>query len=321
MTKFIEASDNGFLSGAKVGAFKGAVQNLSNTDYHALDQYWSSSDLKYLYANSPAHFHDKYFELQAKEAWRADQIDVEKIEVRKAKDNKRPTNDMILGSLVHCLTLTPDDFQKEFFIMPDLNLRTNDGKAFKEKLITENPGKLWITDEDLMQGHRMRASLIANPRAKELLEPGLKELAVFWTCPFSHLNFKAKLDQFSKNHFCELKTTSEAGLDAFSKHVDNMNYDLSLVHYQTGLKQALDVAPPAFFLVVEREFPHVCQTYPVGQSVWETGHSKWMDAVTKLEAGIKRKEWPGYFKSGDEPEIQMPPWAMKKLMQGENIGV
>ncbi len=320
MTKFIEATDTGFTSGAKVGAFKGVVQNLGNVEYHSLDQYWSSTDLKYMYANSPQHFYDKYFELTDEHPWKAGQIDSVKIETRKAKDQKRPSSDMILGSLVHCLILAPDDFQKEFFIMPDLNLRTNDGKAYKEKLITENPGKLWITDEDLAQGYRMKSSLMANPRAKELLEPGTKELAVFWTCPFSNLNFKAKLDQFSQAHFCELKTTSEAGLDAFSKHVDNMNYDLSLVHYQAGIKQALGIAPPAFFLVVEREFPHVSQVYPVGQGFWETGHAKWMDAVTKLEAGLRQKQWPGYFKPGDEPEIQPPPWALKKL-QGENIGI
>jgi len=99
--KIIEATDNAFGSSAEIGAFKGAVKNLSNQQYHSLKAYWSSTDLKFMTANSPSHFKAKYMD--------------KKIEFTE------PNAAMILGSLVHCVVLTPQDFEKEFFVMPDLN--------------------------------------------------------------------------------------------------------------------------------------------------------------------------------------------------------
>src|SRR5262245_31678999 len=128
MPHFTEASDIGFTSGAKVGAFKGAVKNLTNIEYHSLHHYWSSTNLKDMYSGCPAHFKEKYFELRHSAI-----PDKEPELIRKPKDESRPSNEMILGSLVHCLTLTPHYFDEEFFVMPELNLRTNDGKEKKEK--------------------------------------------------------------------------------------------------------------------------------------------------------------------------------------------
>lgn len=313
MVKFVEASDPAFIAAAKVGAFKGAVLNLQNSVYHALDQYWSSTDLKTMYEASPAHFKQKYFETKLKD----DKLTL----IRKPKPDKKPTYEMILGSLVHCLMLAPHDFEAEFFRMPDLNLRTNDGKAEKERLLTENSGKLAITDEMLVQANNMRSSLQANKRVMELLSAGHKEMSFFWTCKFSGLNFKAKLDQASSKHFCEMKTTGSADSEAFSKKADDMNYDLSLIHYSMGMKEILQLEPPVYFIVVEQDEPHVTQVYRAGQGFLVTGHAKWLSAVTKLETGIKKNEWPGYFPEDMEMTLEPPPWAVKKLMKEERDGI
>jgi len=302
--KIVDASDLSFRSSAEIGAFKGPVKNLSNNDYHALKKYWSSTDLKFMASSSPAHFKEQYFS--------------------KIPKIKKTTDAMLLGSLVHTMLLTPGDFGKEFFIIPNLNLRTNEGKATKEKLLTENPNKLPITDELLIQANSMRSAAKANPKIMELLEKGLPEVAFFWTCPFSGLNFKAKLDQSSvaNNYFCELKTTSDASPNYFSKHVFDMNYDLSLVHYREGLKQCMGIDAPAYFIVIEQDEPHVTQVYKVGDGYWATGHDKWLSSVTKLEQGIKKEIWPGYFpETNDIPELNPPAWAMNKLMKEELHGV
>lgn len=299
MPKIIEATDVAFTSGASVGAFKGAAKNLKNSDYHAIKDYWSSTDLKFMHAHSPTHFHDKYY--------------------GKSKDEpKKQTESMILGSLVHTLLLTPNEFISEFFVMPDLNFRTNEGKAKREELLMANPGKIPITDELLYRANAMKSACMANKKAKEFLEPLQKELAFFWTCPFSNLNFKCKVDAASSKYFVELKTTSDASQEAFIRHVDNMNYDLSLVHYGQGIKSVMGVEPPAYFIVIEQEWPHVTQVYKAGQGFYETGHAKWLSAVTKLADGIQKDKWPGYFPEDMEPpEIQPPPWSINKLQPKE----
>lgn len=304
MRNINKADDVAFTSGAEVGAFKGAVEGLGNSDYHKLKSYWSSSDLKFLAGSSPAHFHHRYFG-------------------EGKNEQMRVTEDMTLGSLVHCLLLTPDEFDVEFFIMPELNLRTNDGKAVRDKLLQENVGKWPVTESLLERARLMVASAMNHKQARALVEPVRKELAFFWTCPFSHLNFRAKLDGASSQHFIEVKTTSDAGPDFFSKHAFDMNWDLSLAHYREGVRQVMGVEPPAYFIAIERDPPYTVQPYLVGQSMWETGHHKWLDAVTKLANGIQKKEWPAYFSAaGDVPEINPPAWAINKtLPKGDLNGI
>ena len=302
--KFIEANSTGFTSGAQVGAFKGAVKDLSNNKYHSLKKYFSSSELKNLYATSPAHF--KY----------------DRDEQLKSGEGKKQTYDMILGSLVHCLILTPDRYEKEFFVMPDLNFRTNEGKAAREEILAANIGKTPINDEMLIQANEMRSSALSNSKVNELLAPGIKEASYFWSCPFSNLNFKAQLDHSSSQHFCELKTTGKCGAkeSAWSAHMFNMNYDLSLFHYREGLKHTMLVEPPAYFIVIERDAPYVTQIYKVSEATWETGREKWLSAVSKLERGFKENIWPGYFPTNEIPEISPPAWGIKQVMPVGDFG-
>lgn len=287
--KFIEAADVAFTSATKVGAFRGAVKNLLNRDYHSIDNYYSSTQLKYMNAKSPTHFKHKYIT---------------------AKVKTKQTAAMILGSLVHCLLLAPQDYEKEFFIMPELNLRTNDGKAERDRLLALNHDKTPIDDELLKQAQDMRESALLNAEVRKLLEPGAREAAYFWECPFTHLPMKAKLDQSSREWFVELKTTIDASPEAFSKQAYKLDYDLSLVHYREGLRNMKAVEPPAYFIAIESDAPYVTQVYKVGDGFWETGHKKWLAAITKLENGIKKNDWPGYFPQAlGAQELNPPPWA------------
>lgn len=314
MVKFVEASDPAFIAAAGVGAFKGAVVDLPNNAYHSLDKYWSSSDLKFLSQSSPAHFNEEYFTREAKTSPIDGAISINR--VRRAREwNSTP--EKTLGSLVHCLVLEPQSFEKEFFLMPELNNRTNEGKARKQELLMANPGKLAITDEMLVKANGMRSSIRANQEVMKLLEPGKKEASFFWTCPYSGLNFRAKLDHSSSKHFCELKTSYTAKPDEFDKIAHNLNYDLSLTHYREALRVSMGIEQsPAYFVVVEPEAPYVCQPYKVGDSIWETGHHKWVRAIDQLAAGMKTDKWPGYFPDVfGIPELNSPSWAVNKILK------
>lgn len=227
---------------------------------------------------------------------------------------------MVMGSLAHCLILTPDEFENDFFILPDLNYRTNEGKARREEFYAANHGKTPITQAQLVKANAMRSSCMANEDARKLLEPALKEIGLFWQCPFSQLNFKAKVDALGTGYFVELKTTSDASPEGFARHAYNMNYDLSLFHYRDGIGRALShLNVASYFIVVEQEPPYCTQVYKVGQGFYETGHDKWLTAVTKLERGAKFEEWPGYFPDGmGTPELQPPSWALNRLSKIDN---
>jgi len=300
MVKFIDAKDIAFTSSAKVGAFRGAVEDLANANYHELKSYWSSTDLKYMHANSPTHFKALYLDQTIK--------------------RKEPNSAMILGSLVHCLVLKPEDFPNEFFVLPELNLRTNDGKKAMADLMAENVGKYPVTEEMLLEANAMRASIFNNKEASIMLEAIRKEVSFFWECPYSKLLMRAKIDACSSKCMVELKTTHDASPEGFARHAYNMNYDLSLTHYKQGIARIMDVEPEAFFIVVESAPPYVCQVYKVGESFKETGHVKWISAVDRMTNGLKLNKWPGYTSDilGEVSTIEAPPWAINKQMRGDN---
>ncbi|ENL6798456.1 hypothetical protein AB5Q79_001573, partial [Campylobacter jejuni] len=81
--------------------------NLTQTEYRNKKEFLSASDIKLLLEN-PYKFKVGY---------------------------KKPKSDnLALGSLIHTLILEPKKFEKEYLIMPELNLRTNEGKEKKAEL-------------------------------------------------------------------------------------------------------------------------------------------------------------------------------------------
>lgn len=292
---YLVASDAEFLSAVEDGTFRGGVLNLSNVKYHSLKKYWSSTALKYLKSTSPEHFFAKYI------------LDSEPV---------KQTQAMLLGSLVHSLILTPDEFDKEYFVMPDLDLRTKIDKERKAQLVSANPGKIPVEQEMYDKARAMFDSASKNPQITELIGPAQKELSYFWECPFSGLNFRAKIDALGPMGMVELKTAQDASLEGFQRQVFNMNYDLSLVHYQKGIHayRGFGGLIPAYFVVIESEAPYVTQVYKASDVLMELGHDKWLEAVSKLETGVKQKEWPGYYAKDEVIEIFPPAWAMPKAL-------
>lgn len=283
------------LAACKVGAFFGAVSGITNSEYHSFHDYWSSTDLKFMFENSPAHFQYNYFPVR--------------------RPHKQ-TESQILGSLVHCLLLTPQDFNIEFATMPDFPKKVKDTdptiKEQKEKWHIQNAGKTPYDEELLGKANEMVKSIKANEKAMELIRRGEPELAFFWKCKYSGLKFKAKLDVGGPLVFGELKTANSAHPWAFAKQAYDLNYDLSLIHYSEALRSKFNIAAPPNFIVVESDGPFVCHVFDdVSPNFLETGHMKWMTAVDKLAAGVFKKEWPGY----ESGPLCPPPWAIKSISQ------
>lgn len=278
-------------------AFRGIHKTLSNQDYHALHGFWSSTQLKYLYDYSPKHFKAKYIDQPPEMA--------------------PQTKDQLLGSLVHCLVLEPDNFSNLFCIMPELNLRTNAGKEAKAQFLGENSSKTPITKAMYEHACLMSESVLVS--APDILSATPdKEISLFWDCPFSGLPLKAKLDGLGPDHLLELKTTSSASENFFSRQAFNYHYDLSLVHYLEGVRILTDKNPSAYFVTVESDPPFVCQVYKASESFLTAGRAKWLEAISKLENGIKESRWPGYFSGESIPELQPPAWAVNKMVKEEN---
>lgn len=278
------------------GEFTGLVPGMSNSQYHGLrGVYWSSSDFKYMYATSPAHFYAKYFSGQAPE--------------------KKVTDKMLLGSLVHCLFLTPQAFKEDFYVVPDLDRRTKVGKEAYEKAMIE-AGSRQIVSNDMVD----KAGAIVEAMRKKFypwMSSYQAEVSGFWRCPFSQLWMRFRADALMQDTLIEVKTTDSAKPSDFERHCFNMNYDLSAAHYVEGLRQLGHEIKQVVFLVVETEPPYVCERFLFGESFMQVGHDKWLDSVTKLERGLKENSWPSYLPVDMEMATLMPPnWAIKRSDDG-----
>lgn len=269
----------------------GVIQNMPNDVYHNLTQYWSSSNLKFMSQNSPAHFKVQF--------------------MSEVESEKRVTEAMLLGSYVHDLVLTPDDVDLRYYIAESFDARTKEGKAIRERVQAEANGRVVISEALAAKAHAIGEKV--KERVGGLIYGSLRELSFFWRCNYSYLPFRGRADAILGDTLLELKTTAKAHPDHFARHVYNMNYDLSLVHYINGLRANGIEIKKCLFIVVETEPPFVCEKYIVGNSFLETGQVKWLDAVDKLERGIEDDFWPGYINDRvtDELVIEAPTWAFK----------
>lgn len=298
----VKANEPGLIDKLKSGEFVGVVDGLSNFTYHGLDKYWSSTQLKYLLDTSSHQFKRKY--------------------VDKDLEKESATSRMLIGSAVHSLLLDLSNFRSDFLVMPPLNLRTKSGREERDKLLKTYAHKMVLTEEQFGEAQLMAQSVLENERARKVLGGTVKELSIFWKCAYSGLNFKAKLDALG-DRLVELKTTDSGRKDDFEKQSYDMNYDLSLWHYMTGINASPELkrTDQATFVVVENSSPYISEVYEVHESMISVGQAKWLQAVDQLADGVIRGYWPGYVRENNpDSQILVPPqWGLRKWVPDYGI--
>lgn len=286
------------LSGAQIdlelnnGTYRGVIDNMPNSKYHSLKSYISSTNLKYMYANSPLHY---------------------KANILDGASTNTQSDAMIRGSLFHAMLLTPDEVQSEFYIIPKVDRRTKAGKEEFESATARSNGRTLITDDIFSEVSNMVDSAMSSKHVRRLLEIAKKEVSYFWKCPFSGLNFKAKADACCPEYMIEVKTSRSARPSVFDRLAYNMNYDLSAYHYLEGMRIVSgDMPRMVYFIVVESDAPYVTQVYKASDSFLELGHKKWLESTTLLAKSLENNVWPGYDQLDEILELSAPAWALPK---------
>lgn len=276
------------------GHFIGTIANMPNRVYHRCNSYISSTQLKYLYSNSPFHYKKRYIDMELEEGARS--------------------TAMLLGSAVHTRCLEPEKFNDEFFVYGKIDGRSKEGKEQKEYLKEIAKRKELLTTEENDVSLLMRDAVMA--RAHHYFEePGDVELSIFWKCPFSGLKMRAKIDRLNTTYFLDLKTTRCANPKSFERDFYNLHYDLQAYHYQTAIEAAYGVRLPMKIVAVENSAPYVAERFDVSEDFMETGHEKWIDAVSKLEYAFENGVWYSYVNDEIDPipELLPPKWLRKEV--------
>ena len=227
-----------------------------------------------------------------------------------AKVPVEETPAMTFGRALHSFILDgPVAFGSDVCVLPEINRRTNAGKALYEQIQKENDGKAIITEEDLQSIIEMDRSVKAHPVAKQLIGNGTTEVSVFWDDPFSGLQCKARPDLIPgaiRNTLIDLKSTRDASLHGFQRSVTGFGYHRQAAFYLDGMTKASgDVYDLFAFIAVETYEPYRTEVYTLSPTFIERGRTDYQMLITIENKCRHAGEWPNY-QSATVTELEMP---------------
>lgn len=158
-----------------------------------------------------------------------------------------------MGSAIHCMLLEPEEYPKRFEIGPDVNRRTNAGKAEEKEFLDrcEKEGITAMTHEEGRQLDLMRDSVMAHPFARLLLEQESdRECSIFWEDEETGEMCKIRPDLKLTNapYIVDVKKTDK--FERIETSIEEFRYHVQDAMYSYGYHQHYGEWPRFYFLIV-----------------------------------------------------------------------
>jgi hypothetical protein len=266
--------------------FTGILPDLPNADYHALTDWYSSSQLK-------AALPENYKPGGSQEA-------------------------LDFGTLFHTVVLEPDNLGEYVALDAEKIGVKSDGTPAQNPTMTaawkkavaeaEQDGKTVIAQQDLDRAYAMRDAVAAHDAASRLLfsEDGASEESAF-TVDDDGIRHKARFDRRIPGLIVDLKSTSaKPGADSLARACIDYGYDLSASHYLTVADLlGLDVQGFAF-VFVGKEPPHRVTVCELDAAFLARGDVLRRRAIARLT----NPETPAYEGATGFLTIPAPRWAL-----------
>jgi len=287
--------------------FKSAIaskEDVSNKVYHLCDGL-SSSDIKVLYSKSKKHWINY-----------------------KSKKDQDSTKAKDYGGVAHCLALEPENFDKTYYVAPELDKRSH--KTYFEILEMNNFAKTPIKESELEEIKRKVDLLMSNENIKKVIESSDKEVSLFikegkmvkkarldMLTPISEDNIEAVQALIGHRHdvnlgqvaVFDLKFLKDIAPSEFSRDCGNYRFDISDVYYTSVLEKVLraedkdvladGVVKGVTFLTIEKGDVDMVETRYIDEE--DLGHSN----LCVAEAIMKYEDsFDGY--SQEPVKIKMP---------------
>jgi exodeoxyribonuclease VIII len=217
---------------------------------------------------------------------------------------------MLIGTLAHCCILDGrEEFYNRYAVADSMDKRTKEGKAAWAAFCEENPGKTIITMDQLETVVGMADSIANHPACQNLLQNGTAEVAVTWDEAIDGevIPCKAKADYISPMALIDLKSTTNAEYNMFSKSVMNFKYCNQMSWYLRGLKANGVFSEAAIIIAVETKAPFLVGVYQLSDEMLEYGEAQ---AMYLLKQYVKIKDMevlPSYNSAGIQ-SLRLPAW-------------
>lgn len=237
-----------------------------------------------------------------------------------------PTPAMAFGSLGHVLVLEPHRFDELFALRSEPCLtkggaiasnpkNTNDWTAFLEA----NPDRTCLLVEEYEEAREFAAAVRAKPQVAKLLSrAGQSEVSAIGEVGGQIC--KARADWYTttrsgKPVLVDLKTTTDASPEAFSRSMAQHGYAVQAGLYSLVFEAATGAEHPDFFFVaIERDAPYLAGVYRLDDESLAAGREEAHALLELFRQHMESGEWPDY--SSRPMQIGLPRWYEPATRRG-----
>ena len=235
------------------------------------------------------------------------------------KDNPQPpTPALLFGQVFHKLALQPEDFNREFVVVPKINQRTKTGKEEYAAFEAAAGGRTLVPLDVYEKAQAMCESLRRAPFVDQLLS-GECEKEFFWTDEMTGEECKCRVDCITplddnRVMVVDLKSASDASNDKFMRDSINFGYDFQTAMYSDGVAKNTGKEVVFVFIVVEKEPPYSVNIFQADELFARRGYDIFRELIGVYHECKTSGEWYGYLgKYGAINNLSLPAWLAKEV--------
>lgn len=210
---------------------------------------------------------------------------------------------LTMGSLVHCLVLEPENFNRDFWILKtetrpqqDKGMTSNINKAWKLEQEQEHSEQDLITEDVLIQAEAISKSL--NREAKSLITAKGNEFEKTIEWNKDGFDMKGKIDICNDYFLADLKTAQSSDPDTWQRKAywDFQYYRQAAVYLDGDADGIYTGDKEFYFIVVEKFAPYLVSIHKVSSSIIAKGMVQYRDMLAKIKKCQDSDNWPHYDK-------------------------
>lgn len=222
---------------------------------------------------------------------------------------------LIFGQALHAAVLTPEDYGRQFAVMPGVDRRTKAGREAWEAAAAEAQGRTQIAFDWAEQIAGMVQAVRGNPMAARLLD-GPHETSYFWADTLTGEACKCRTDAETvigdMHLIVDVKSCQDASADAFMRDALNYGYDVQAAMYTDGYKAVTGQEASFVFIAVEKNPPYAVNILQADTLFMQHGQDRYRHLLGLYHECRQRNQWPGYTGfDGDIASLGLPAWLAK----------
>lgn len=219
------------------------------------------------------------------------------------------------GSLVDCMTLTPDEFDRQFMISPYPAFQSNEAKNWKSTV--ERDGFIVVKKPDCEEASKAVKRMQEDNLVGALLKFSRKQVCVRWEYKDEETGLvvplKSLIDLLPNkpaNSLGDLKTTADGSPSKWERTIVDYAYHAQAAMYLDGVNQALGEERDEFFHIVsESEAPYEFEPRRLSEQYITIGRLWYRNQLARYCKCVTSGNWPSW---GNEPMpvVEPPLWLI-----------